>query len=600
MANTIDIPIRPLIQGIRKDVPENLVPLGAFSDINNIYVTKTGLKKRGCIYIYRDLDAVDYPPIQGIETFWDTTGNKTTIIFDKKFIYAVTAAGYVRKEWTYATGTCSSSGRTVTGSGTLWDTAASYVQAGDLFVLDANGSGDGPEEILIASVTDDTHLELASTPAGTYGASTDYKIVRAFKFVGQDLLDWATRADLLYYTDHDKPVVKWDGTTFTVVDSGLFKARCLTYFNDRLILGNTINVTDGTYHKQRFRWGNRASETLTDDNHYLDLPYTSDELLRLIPLGSLLIAYFENSIWYGQPTNMQSDLPYAFTRLDTGGIGLVGQRAVIPWTDGHFFIGQDNFYYLNFSSQQPLTPVGNAVFDFVDRLEIRDSLWRSYVSVDPLNDSIVFGLPGSGSAASLSCLFVYNYFTQSWSKHQVTLDFLGTKSLVDITQYDELEGTYDDLVGTYDELSSGPQSIALWHGLAGRLSTFRDTVVTDDGSTISVSLDTGDMDFDQPNMYKGFYKMTLKLREPYTNSYSSENLVLFLQGSVDRGTTWKDLGSFTIEENESEAVVFFRLLGGQARFRIYNNSVNFDTFTIEEIVLTISGKGKETVEKQSG
>jgi hypothetical protein len=73
----------------------------------------------------------------------------------------------------YSDGTVTvSADPTVTGSGTAW---TDYIEAGDLFMV----LGD-EAFYTVASVTDDTHLELTASYAGTPAAGQSYQITVDF------------------------------------------------------------------------------------------------------------------------------------------------------------------------------------------------------------------------------------------------------------------------------------------------------------------------------------------------------------------------------------------------------------------------------------
>jgi hypothetical protein len=65
-----------------------------------------------------------------------------------------------------------------------------------------------------------------------------------------------------------------------------------------------------------------------------------------------------------------------------------------------------------------------------------------------------------------------------------------------------------------------------------------------------------------------------------------------VEGSVNRGLTWKLLGLLTIAVNDDENQVGFRLMGTTIRFRL-TCSTRVLPFTIAEIVLRMKGRGRE-------
>ena len=230
--NSINVSMRPLNKGMITDFPSDMLPTGAFNLIENANVKQVGIKRRGGFVAFGA--AVDYPPIVGMVDLWKTDGTQETIIMDQKFIYRITLTGVVGKYDTYSTGTIETAVAVVTGDTTGWDTAD--VNPGDVMILDANGSGDGPEEIVILTQADDTTITLVSTPVGTYAAGTDYEIRRAFAVPEGNLLDWTvTNQNKILFTDGVRTLRSYDGADFEEYSSDITEViDTVLYFADRL------------------------------------------------------------------------------------------------------------------------------------------------------------------------------------------------------------------------------------------------------------------------------------------------------------------------------------------------------------------------------
>ena len=167
------VPIRPL-GGMIRDAPSTRIPPGHFFTLSNLYVMTDGLTKRPEYIAFSggsQIDANDRPII-GIAPVWHTDGSQYAALLTSRYLYGISAyAAPVAAYWTYSTGYVTVSGTAVSGYGTDWDNSTEYILAGDYIVIDADGSGDGPEEIEIASVDDHNSITLTSAPTGTYTAT---------------------------------------------------------------------------------------------------------------------------------------------------------------------------------------------------------------------------------------------------------------------------------------------------------------------------------------------------------------------------------------------------------------------------------------------
>ena len=166
--------IRPLNKGIILDQPPQLAPAGSLQNAQNFQAISNGLLRREAHQVYSSL-TVGYPPIQDMYVFFDSsTGLQKTLVVDQKFIYEFTNAAMTGKYWVYDTGTitATAANTTITGNGTTW--TGQELQGGDIIVLDLDGSGNGPEELIVSSITDNTHLEVVTAPASSHAGGSDY------------------------------------------------------------------------------------------------------------------------------------------------------------------------------------------------------------------------------------------------------------------------------------------------------------------------------------------------------------------------------------------------------------------------------------------
>ncbi len=242
------------------------------------------------------------------------------------------------------------------------------------------------------------------------------------------IADQADRGIYQYDTDNGLTVLEIDSSESTADEenyTNIITGRTITYFNDRVWIANTIEE-DGE-HKQRIRWSEVSDFDRFWFENYVDLPYTEGQCIALVPLGSLLIAYFEDAIYYGRQSQVYG-LPLSWTRLETGNVGLIATGAVASYTDTHFFVGQDDVYLL--SESLSLVPTECPVItESLDYTKDNFTAGTPYIQVehDQLNDTMVFfypdqyeeGLPINYVATRL---WRFNYRTQTWSYDEVNYD----------------------------------------------------------------------------------------------------------------------------------------------------------------------------------
>jgi hypothetical protein len=75
--------------------------------------------------------------------------------------------------------------------------------------------------------------------------------------------------------------------------------------------------------------------------------------------------------------------------------------------------------------------------------------------------------------------------------------------------------------------------------------------------------------------------MSIKLEDP-----TLTEIAFTVTGSVDRGQTWKSLGTLTIAVGADEGFVSFQLKGSTLRYRVTHSTV-IAPFTISEVVLRV-------------
>lgn len=526
------------------------------------------------------------------------------------------------------TGTVSTPGGSavVTGVGTSF--SLSGVIAGDLIVLDFNGSeggGTGADVRVILSVDSDTQLTLTEQPSA-HVAGTDYRIIQV----------------------------------------GRPKAHCVCYHKDRVWEANTREGAN--QYRQRIRW------TYTGDldnfvlGGYLDLPYVQGSIKKLLPMGDFLVVYFDDAVFIGRPASFGTN-PLSFQQVETGGVGLLGAKSVQRYLDGHFFVGQDDIYMMTASGIQR---IGSPVVRRTIQACGASHHWMIQVAVDQTNERVIFGFPKSGD--EMEELWSYCYKSKGWTHDDITCQSLSSNSYVAALTWDNFVtapystgtvtgvsagttltltgGTWTagvcatgdailidiDGDGNYEYVSTVasrtdnihleavlpfPSTFAVgknyrlvklaaewatipyptWDAFGSIATTLKDVYIgkqnnlwkydpssnTDNGTAITTMIVTKDYDLDLPDTTKFFGYLGFKL-ESWNDSASP--LTFTVEGSTDRGQYWKSLGTLTIGLNKDEGYVNFRMTGSIIRFRLTSTSI-VNPYVLTEAVMRGRRLGSE-------
>lgn len=441
--------------------------------------------------------------------------------------------------WSYSTGTITVSGTAITGSGTQFVTGDVHV--GDIIVL-----GDGSEGV-IETVTD----------------------------AGSLVLEAATLDD-------------GSGLSYTIYRASIpFVPESVVFFMDRIWVGSTYDTADG-YKRQRIRWSDLADTSdFSTSTNYIDLPYVSGPIIRLVPMGDRLVVYFTDGIFVGMPTNYPT-LPLRFEKVETGGIGLVGQKAVVPWIGGHFFVGTDGIYWLGYGAAS-IEQVGARIFD--EALKNVSEPSRIIATADKRTKSIIFGFPGAGE--TVETLWYFHVIHKAWSTTNVMTECLAVLQYTKSATWDGLTGTWDtlgDSYPTWESFGSSDETEVLVMANSGSLWVENDAADTDYGTDpIPILLETGDLDFNAPDTLKIVTRLSLRITRQVTFDGAVDFLV---RGSTNKGRTWKTLGNLHIPAGEDEGKVDFAITDSTIRFRITSASITAGYEIIEESI-GVAGLGDE-------
>lgn len=443
-----DYPIRPLSKGMFTDLPANGIPSGGFNSIKNFRIKEGYIETRGGLHQYyngsaplsgSDLIQYDFTnlreKIQEVIYHWKTVAQSETLILTDNFLYEsidqtnlnhiLFVSGELTIQNDFQTDNQLSL-EIVTGE-------TKDIRPNDYLRLFGETTIIGR---LIGIIGNTYYFEL--DPSITWVAGTPIEIVHVFQVsegfkidhtvlggygtdeAGNELIlcDQAGRG-VYKYTNGSLSIYETDSSPLgdeDVDEQTLGSAKSCTFFDDRLWLGN-ITETNGNNYPQRIWWSDALNFKRFNPTGYFDLPYSQGELLAIKPLGPLLVLYFSDTVYIGQPTQI-SGRPYEFQQINTNDVGLVSQGALATYDDGHFWVGQDDIYYLSGSAalQRIGSPIKSQTVEKTAKLGFLDQIQA--VS-DPENENVAFLFPDVTSdetfADGLSTkIWRFFYKPQAW------------------------------------------------------------------------------------------------------------------------------------------------------------------------------------------
>ena len=574
----------------------NLKP-GSLLDAQNVVVRPKGLYR---IPGYdKFLDGASWSPSDipcMLMSGWGNNGVQYPFLFTQNFIFLASwSNGYTKIPWTYSTGTVSTSGVAVTGTGTLWKTLG--INIGDIMTINS-------VSYVIATVNSDTSITLV-TSAGTQ-TGQNYSIARLLGALNSSIVDAVQVNDitlgqfivgttpgnqLFSIIPQTQVVANLTASAAKQPSTGGLQAQCVGYCLGRVFAGN---LTDGSLGsaRTRIRWSKTTDITdFSDATAYIDLMSQfsafSGAIQRLVPLGTMLIAYLDDAVFVGTPSNT-TNLPLSWQQLPGGNVGLVGPRAiasvVLPrdesniWgvnTSGHFFCGFDNIYFLS-SSNLTLAPIGSKI--------VRESIQRCHypnriqANVDWIRRRVRFGFPRD--SATIENIFEYDWETKEWSyeaRHTWMIADLPLSNAWNPVAMTTVPGVIMDTVTGFDmSLTFGvANSFTRSHYVENNGTLWSNSVnendLNPDGTSQPISIETPDYDEGAPGMVKFWRMLRLKITwDPET--VPNVDIVFAISISMNRGTTWRSLGNMTIKQGNDEGYINFRATGPHVRFLITSSS----------------------------
>ena len=258
------------------------------------------------------------------------------------------------------------------------------------------------------------------------------------------------------FTNGVDPVQAWSGSGNIAALSGLSGAlegtsdtalsccRCLVYFNNFLILGNTKE--GGIVYPQRIRWsqvGNISKWTNETDGSgqagYADITDGSDQIQAMCSLKNYLIVYKERSIHilsYSGGDVVFSKEPAIME------VGLIAPGAIANLGIQHVFIGNDDIYA--YDLVQP-KKIGTKIAK--DFFRLLDPSYKTNIvsSINKQDTEILFAFTSINSTSHTNDMaLVINYQTGAWSIRELPMTSFGEWTVSADAVWNDDEETWDE------------------------------------------------------------------------------------------------------------------------------------------------------------
>jgi len=219
-------------------------------------------------------------------------------------------------------------------------------------------------------------------------------------------------------------------------------------------------------------------------------------------------------------------------------------------------VGPDDVYFLGMDGgiEPLLCPVRDtAIIGCVNPDGIR-------VIQDPKNEQLIFGFPTSSDA--IDSFWFYNYRTKAWSYDRIDATFLSNPMITQELSWLDLPSVIptDDWDGmgvftNWEDIATPPDPNRVLFGSGIYVYYFTTSGSLDDTTiNIDTELETGDYDFNDPDLDKTITRMTLRIDRSLSNDLSFQ-----VFGSEDGGDSWKNLKILTIDAGEREGRINFAL-----------------------------------------
>lgn len=365
------------------------------------------------------------------------------------------------------------------------------------------------------------------------------------------------------------------------------KCRVVRFFNNSLVLFNTIEDGNNVY--QRVRWSDVGYLENWSSDNFQDLVETPEPIVAAEQMGTAMVIYKENMIIWMEP--LEGGV-FHFGRR-TKGVGAVATRAVIPVGTAHIFLGKAEGIGFNVfvNNNGQIDAIGDPIQPVLNYELNRSKIGRSWGYWDPDERAVMLFVPAHDSNLT-DRLYRYeiptnDIFKGRWWRDEVTYNAGGKSPRSDYIAYEDLSGGLEDQSWYYgDAREAAEADQAVWGDSDG------ETVVL----YASKLTDKSDAAFPQRLVSKAVNFKDLK-GAAFTR-VQSLGLDLVLRGgsvdvyySTDEGTTWTSVETISLTTSWERKRCHFKCSGDSVMVKLENTSTDAK-FQLRDWGMRIFARGR--------
>ena len=294
-------------------------------------------------------------------------------------------------------------------------------------------------------------------------------------------------------------------------------------------------VADGVFWSAYLDYTDWTPDVATQCGN-LRLLDTSGEVRALRKLGANVVAYKENSMYFG--VNNGAPLLWGFN-LISDSIGAISQEAVVSIETAHFFIGSNDIYM--FDAARPIS-IGDGIREWFFGDLNSAYAYRIRGAHDRLNALIYWYYPSASSSTLDSCI-VFNYKTRKWGRANRTIEACLEYISGNLT-YAGFEATY----GTYSGILALSYGSPFWTASSPIMAVFDGSHIlnTLTGVSVSSSITTGAIGDDMQ-------MTTLKRVQPrFINDADTGSMINYYR--MTDGSSYTTDNTVTMSENRFDVL----------------------------------------------
>jgi hypothetical protein len=440
------------------------------------------------------------------------------------------------------------------------------------FYITASGAtgGDRTTSKLLVSQTDFQRWEGTATLTDVIsaGATTPTSLLTdrwdTTKFFGSQ-----------FFTNGTDDVYSYPDGSDEVEDSTAIKAGTISAFVGRMFYGETTET--GSYFQDRVRWSviRDATDLTGAGSGFVDLDDTMGKVVKLLPLGGVLVGYKQTSLYNLNPTGDVDDA--IVKQLVSPGIGCAAKSTVLSVVarDGlpaHIFLGQGRGgYNVYMYTGTLLEPIGDDI-----KQELRDNIdplqaKNAFAIVDHKRNQYIFFVAYRGETFPHRA-WLYDIDTGSWKHWR-----LPETTAAGLWETDE----ETDSIQEWTLLLGQPNGKVFWLD--------PDSYQDEDGTNLLTTVESGDYAVDPRVRYATVYRVHLR---HYDVAYTPVRVSV----STDGGETYQYerqvfLGQSDGSADSSLQLAFADLIVTGRRFRVKIEHDDDNPIEISEIILELKDQG---------